>query len=304
MSSHDTPPQSDSINPADSTKPAETKNAGGAVIGGLILLVGLSIVIWTSGARLPTVLPENIGTYTAVDTLFWAIFGLNGFFFLLTEGLLIFYCVKYRAKEGGRAEYSHGNHALELTWTFIPGLILFVLAVAQTGLWSDLKYTAEMPGADENPLVVQVIGRQFEWHFRYPGPDNEFGTADDVTSPFQLHIPKDRWVIVRLQTLDVLHSFWLPNVRLKQDLVPGQTIPQWFMCVTGGDYEIVCAELCGSGHTKMRGELHVHSTDEFDAWMKKQAKSVGEHVPEKDPHWKHWQEKAPAPAGEKASSSE
>ena len=136
----------------------------------------------------------------------------------------------------------------------------------QTGSWGDIKYKSAMPSEDD-AVVVQVLGRQFEWHFRYSGPDKEFGTTDDVVSPFHLYIPVDKDVIVKLQTLDVLHSFWLPNVRLKQDLVPGMTIPQWFKCVKTGDYEIVCAELCGSGHTKMKGNLHVLTAAEFDAWL-------------------------------------
>ena len=109
--------------------PPPPKKPGGAVLGMLIFLGGMFLVLWASGARVPEVLPENIGNYEAVDTLFWVIFGVTGFFFLLTEGLLIYYCVKYRAKEGGKSVHSHGNHALELTWTFIPGLILLGLVV-------------------------------------------------------------------------------------------------------------------------------------------------------------------------------
>jgi len=277
MASHDSQPES-------------PRKAGGAVIGLLLFLGGMTIVLFSSGFRVPRVLPVNIGTYTGVDTLFWLIFGVTGFFFLLTEGLLIYFCVKYRAKDGGKAIHSHGNHALELSWTLIPGTILFILAVMQTGSWSDLKYKSSMPDADK-ALHVQVLGRQFEWHFRYAGADGLFGTTDDVVSPYHLHVPVDRDVIVHLQTLDVLHSFWLPNVRLKQDLVPGMTIQQWFKCVKTGDYEVVCAELCGEGHTKMKGYFHVHPTEEFDAWLKKEKAEQGEHRPEDDNHWKFWQAK-------------
>jgi cytochrome c oxidase subunit 2 len=273
---------------ASNDSPPETpRKAGGAVIGLLIFLAGMTIVLFSSGLRVPQVLPENIGTYKDVDTLFWLIFWVTGFFFVLTEGLLVYYLVKYRAKEGGKAIHSHGNHSLEMLWSIVPGVILFGLAVMQTGSWSQLKYKSAMPDEDQS-IVVQCIGRQFEWHFRYPGEDKEFGTADDVVSPFHLYIPVDRDVIVQLQTLDVLHSFWLPNVRLKQDLVPGMTIPQWFKCLKTGDYEIVCAELCGSGHTKMRGEMHVLSQEDFDAWLKKEKAEQGDHIPADDNHWKSW----------------
>jgi len=280
MASHD------SHLPHDETA-APDKKAGGAVIGLLILLVGMTLVFWNSGLRMPEVLPRNIGTNTGVDDLFWLIFGVTGFFFLLTEGLLIYFCVKYRAKPGGKSQHSHGNHALELAWTLIPGCILFVLAVLQTGVWSENKYMSEMPN-EKDAIVVQVLGKQFQWFFRYPGSDGKFGTADDITSSDKLHVPVNRDVIVRLQTIDVLHSFWLPNLRLKQDLVPGLTIPQWFKALETGKYEIVCAELCGSGHTTMRGELFVDTEEEFAAWKAKQFEAVGEHLPEKDPNWKHW----------------
>jgi len=278
MASHDSP--------TDSSAPP-SRSAGGAVIGQLILIFGITLVFWNSGLRMPQVLPRNIGTNTGVDDLFWIIFGVTGFFFLLTEGMLIYFCVRYRAKPGGKAVHTHGSHALELAWTLIPGCILFVLAVMQTGVWSENKYMTAMPNEKE-AVVVQVLGKQFQWFFRYAGSDGEFGTADDITSADKLHVPVDRDVIVRLQTLDVLHSFWLPNLRLKQDLVPGQTIPQWFKAVETGKYEIVCAELCGSGHTTMRGELHVHSAEDFAAWKAKQFEGSGEHIPDKDPNWKYW----------------
>jgi len=269
--------------------PPPARNPGGAVIGLLIFLVGMSLVVWTGGLRMPAVLPENIGTNTAVDDLFWIIFGVTGFFFLLTEGLLVYYCVKYRRKPGQKAQPMHGNHTLELIWTFIPGVILFVLAVMQTGVWSQNKYKSEMPDPEaKETIVVQVFGKQFEWHFRYPGPDGEFKTADDITSGGELHVPVDHDVIVRLQTKDVLHSFWLPNLRLKQDLVPGLTIPQWFKPIKTGRYEIVCAELCGAGHTRMRGLLFVQTAEEFEAWKKKQYEKNGEHIADKDENWKFW----------------
>ena len=280
MASHDSPPLSDQRAPA-------ARKPGGAVVGLLIFLVGMSLVVWSGGFRMPAVLPENVGTNTAVDDLFWLIFGVTGFFFLLTEGLLVYYCVKYRRKPGGKAAHMHGNHTLELVWTFIPGLILFVLAVMQTGVWSDSKYKSAMPDPEaKETVVIQVLGKQFEWHFRYAGPDGKFRTADDITSLGEMHVPVDRDVIVRLQTKDVLHSFWLPNLRLKQDLVPGITIPQWFKAIKTGRYEIVCAELCGAGHTTMRGVLMIDTDEDFEAWKKKQY--AGEHIPDKDANWKFW----------------
>ncbi len=262
---------------------------GAVVIGFLVLLVGETLILWNAGVRFPQVLPKNVGTFTGVDTLFYVILAVTGFFFLLTEGLLVYFLLKYRARKGAKPVHTHGNHALELAWTFIPGLILFCLAVFQTGTWGAIKYKGEFP-KEADSLVVQVFAKQFEWHFRYPGPDGEFGTADDVTKLGEMHVPVGRNVIVKLRTRDVLHSFWLPNVRLKQDLLPGQTIPQWFQIVEPGRYEIVCAELCGIGHTTMRGILVAESQEEFEAWLQKQFETYGEHEPKDDPMWRFWQE--------------
>jgi cytochrome c oxidase subunit 2 len=132
---------------------------------------------------------------------------------------------------------------------------------------------------------------QFEWHFRYHGPDGRFGTEDDVTSNGKLHVPVNTPVIVKLRTKDVLHSFWLPNARLKQDLLPGKEIPQWFELTETGTYEIACAELCGIGHTVMRGELVVESREEYEAWLKEQAELTGPHDPtDKALPWYWWPE--------------
>ncbi|MHC4958209.1 MAG: cytochrome c oxidase subunit II [Planctomycetota bacterium] len=274
-------------------QPAAKKPLKGAVlIGFLVLLVGEVIILSNSGVKSPEILPEAVSTYAeGVDQLFYLILWITGFFFVLTEALLIYFCVKYRKRDGedGKAAHTHGNHTLELAWTFIPGLILFVLAVLQTGTWGSIKYKDGFP-AEEDSVVVQVMGRQYEWRFRYAGKDGKFGTTDDVTSLGEIHVPVNRNVIVKLRTRDVLHSFWVRNARLKQDLVPGQTIPQWFNIFKEGTYEIACAELCGVGHTRMKGSLVVESEDEFNAWLEKRAADFGEHDPEGDDNWKYWRD--------------
>lgn len=275
----------------ESGPPNGSPRPGAVLIGFLVLLVGEGIILSQSGLGLPDVLPKPISTYArSIDNLFYLILAVTGFFFLLTEGLLVYFLVRYRARPGGKAKHTHGNHALELAWTFIPGLILFCLAVFQTGTWGDVKYKAKFPDESEAE-VVQVFGMQFEWHFRYPGPDGEFATADDVTSRGDLHVPVDTPVIVKLRTKDVLHSFWLPNARLKQDLLPGKEIPQWFELTVPGEYEIACAELCGISHTAMRGELIVESRAKYDAWLKQKAETFGPHDPT-DPAspWYWWTE--------------
>jgi cytochrome c oxidase subunit 2 len=277
--------------------PAPPSKPGAVVIGFLVLLIGQVIILANSGIRIPTVLPEAVSTYAgAVDNLFYVILAIVGFFFLLTEGLLVYFIVKYRAREGGRSKHTHGNHALELTWTFIPGLILFALAVFQTGTWGMIKFKGRMPQEGQKdpetgqvPEVIRVFAKQFEWHFGYVGPDGVWGTADDFVKLADLHVPVGRNVIVKLQTRDVLHSFWLPNARLKQDLLPGRTINQWFQITKAGRYPVVCAELCGNGHTTMQATMTAVSDAEYVEWVKEQAKSpLGDR--REDRMWKWWKE--------------
>ena len=282
----------------DQTTAAEPQPQPGAILIGFLIVAGGLLLIFanSTGIGFPQLLPEAISTYAEqVDALFYWILGVTGFFFVLTEGLLIYFMVKYRARDGGKASHTHGHHTLELIWTFIPGLILFCLAVFQTGTWGDIKLMANMPRADDpDVFTVQVYAKQFEWHFRYPGPDKTFGTNDDITKPEELHVPVNTKVLCQLRTRDVLHSFFLPNVRLKQDLLPGHMIPQWFEVTVTGNFEIMCAELCGTGHTKMRGNLIVHTREELDAWLAKElAKSMkfgGKDFDNvrKSPHWYFW----------------
>lgn len=270
--------------------PQPPSKPGAVVIGFLVLLIGEIIILANSGIRLPSVLPEAVSSYAAdVDNLFYVILAIVAFFFFLTEGLLVYFIVKYRAREGGRSKHTHGSHVLELTWTFIPGLILFALAVFQTGTWGMIKFKGKMP-AEADAEVIQVFARQFEWHFRYAGPDGEFGTPDDFVKRNEMRVPVDREVIVRLQTRDVLHSFWLPNARLKQDLLPGRTISQWFKITKAGRYPVVCAELCGNGHTTMQATLIAESAADYGKWVEDQGKSNPLGDPTQDDMWKYWRE--------------
>ncbi len=266
---------------------------GAVVIGFLVLLIGEIIILSNAGLSVPDIQPAPITEHAeAVDFLTNLITWVVLFFFVLTQGLLVYFCIKYRARDGekAKASHTHGHHTLELAWTFIPGLILFALAVFQMGTWGDLKFRAEMPSLEsKDTYVVRVLGKQFEWHFWYPGPDREWHTADDVVKGGQLVVPVDKWVVLELQTIDVLHSFWLPNARVKQDLLGGQTIPLWFKPYTTGEYPIVCAELCGEGHTNMSARLLVQTEDECNAWLAKLAEATDFEKSE-DRWWQYWRE--------------
>jgi cytochrome c oxidase subunit II len=119
--------------------------------------------------------------------------------------------------------------------------------------------------------LAEITGRQFQWVMRYPGTDGKLNTSDDLFTVNDLHFVKNKQALIYLKSSDVLHSFYLPILRIKQDAVPGMTIPVWFDSDTAGDFELVCAELCGWGHYKMRGKVTIHETEaEFQQWFDKQ----------------------------------
>lgn len=201
-----------------------------------------------------------------VDHLFVMILWITGIVFIGTQIALGYVTWRYAAKDGGRSSYSHGSQRLEVVWTIIPSAILVFIALYQMGTWSSIKFRSSQPKVKP---VAEVSARQFQWLMRYPGPDGKMNTDDDLHTINDLHFVKDTPVVIHLKSQDVLHSFFLPQFRIKQDAVPGLTIPVWFDADTEGSYDLVCAELCGWGHYKMRGLVTVHSTQrEFDEWQK------------------------------------
>jgi cytochrome c oxidase subunit II len=209
---------------------------------------------------------ENISTYGAqIDSLYFVVLIVTGIAFLLVEGILIYFLIRYRHREGHRATYIHGNRRVEILWTVIPGLMLFGLAVYQYSAWIQVKI--DRPD-EADAFVLLLEAEQFEWYATYPGPDGELGTDDDIEAPVnQLHVPVNQPVVIRLTARDVLHSFFVPVMRVKQDAIPGTVIPVWFEATKPGTYEIVCAELCGLGHYRMRGFLTVESEADVQAWL-------------------------------------
>jgi cytochrome c oxidase subunit 2 len=194
-----------------------------------------------------------------------------------------------------RGVTSHRSTYLEIGVAVVEAVLLIGFAIP---LWA--ARVDAMPSESE-ALVVQVTGEQFAWNMHYPGPDGVFGRTDvslldlqsnplgldrddpaakdDVTTVNQLYLPVNRPVIVRLRSKEVIHSFGVPEFRVKQDAIPGLTIPIWFVpTVTTADmrsqtgnpafqYEIACAQLCGLGHARMRGFVTVQTAEEFQKWL-------------------------------------
>jgi cytochrome c oxidase subunit II len=287
-------------------------------------------------------LPKNVSSFGGqVDGLFYLILAITGFFFILTEALLVYFMYTYAGHADGEEHtfghhygeervlwtsffkriakpvtaVIHNQHRLELFWTLIPAVILLYIAFAQISTWADIKYQSRMPNPGQLPLQMDVNARQFEWRVRYPSAarmaswkkqPNQEGYEDpdhfaherhldDVVLFNEVHTWKGQKVLVHLTSRDVLHSFYFPNMRLKQDAVPGKMIPVWFEAtdyntrrndeanrwqdgydpqtqrfgVSTQIWELACAELCGWGHYKMQGRLYVHE-DEADYlnWLK------------------------------------
>ncbi len=237
-------------------------------------------------------LPRPISTIApAIDHQFAVSFIICGILFVLAQLALAYMVWRYRARhEARRVNPSRGNGALEGAWTLMAAAIFIGLAVTGYHTWARAHYTGAVPGA----LRIEVWGEQFQWDFHYPGPDGQFGpvhfklmndstgnylgldpqldpaSRDDIVTP-TLGVPVNRPVELILRSKDVIHSFFVPELRLKQDLVPGMEIPIYFTATRTGRYEIVCAQLCGLGHYKMRADLLVMTEPDFTAWLKKMA---------------------------------
>jgi cytochrome c oxidase subunit 2 len=126
-----------------------------------------------------------------------------------------------------------------------------------------------LPNGQPKPPTAEITGRQFNWDVRYPGRDGELHTLDDIVRvDGDIHFPAHEEVVLVIKSADVLHSFFLPNLRMKQDVVPGMDQYMWFKARETGSYDIVCAELCGWGHYKMKGRATFEPRSQFDAWLK------------------------------------
>lgn len=213
-------------------------------------------------------LPQNISTYGGeIDSMFHIIAWITIAVFFAVELLLVWFLFRYRAREGRKATYTHGNNRMEVAWTAGTALIVVILGVMSRGLWLDIKDPRRFPDAG---LELIVTAKQFEWNVTYPGADGVLETDDDFTVRNQLRVPADTNVRMTLRSDDVIHSFYVPELRLKQDAVPGMSIPAWFEATVPGQYVIGCAELCGIGHYSMDASFYVHTVEEWAQWNAQQ----------------------------------
>ena len=208
------------------------------------------------------------GQAKPIDTLWDVLLIASIPVFVMVQVIVLFSVWKFRMRPGEElldGPPIHGNTRLEVVWTAIPAILLVGLCTYAFVVLQDIERAA----AEDETLNVRVVGEQFAWTFYY---DRE---GEEVASR-QLHLPVDRPVKFTLQSKDVLHDFWVPAFRIKKDAVPGMDVTYRVTPTRIGSYPIVCAELCGLGHSVMRAEAVVESTEDYEAWLA----AVGQPAPE------------------------
>lgn len=213
-----------------------------------------------------------------IDHLFYVILGVVVVVFIGTHVALVYTLWKGAVRPAGRgAVYSHGNNRLEVIWTAIPAVVLLFLSIYQMNVWAEYRVKSYAPRGTSP--VAELTARQFEWRIRYPAvgkPLTLRPQPDDLYTVNDLRVPVGEPVSVQIRSDDVQHAFFVPQLRLKQDVVPGLVIPVWFEVTKPGEYEFVCAELCGWGHYKMRARLVAMPTEAFTAWRTQLTKEQSE----------------------------
>jgi cytochrome c oxidase subunit 2 len=254
----------------------------------LVWMIAL-VVVWLFAAG-PSWFPRGwfpppiSGHARSFDDNFTLTLWLTGAIFLAAHAALGWVIYRYR-RAAGQVSGTEGNHKLEVLWT-IAATVLFVgVAALSTRIWAGVH----MDKAPDDALRIEALGKQFAFSFRYPGRDGRFGRIDvkqindasgnpfgideadpvgrDDISTAALRVPAGRPVVLMLRSRDVIHNFFVRELRLKQDLVPGMEIPLPFTAEKAGEYEVACSELCGLGHHQMKTMLIVLRPAEFEAWL-------------------------------------
>jgi cytochrome c oxidase subunit 2 len=254
----------------------------------------IGMLLTAPGAFADAFTPESGGSAQAedIDTLYKITLYIGIVIFVGVEATIVYSLIKYRARRGGpEAQQIHGNTPLEIGWTVGAALILVVLTVVTfiylpeienpppsgpNGLRAEQARFASIdqpapPKSGGPTLTIDVVGQQYLWRYDYAGGDQLF-------SYFEMVVPTDTTVVLKVTASDVIHSWWIPKLGGKVDGVPGHINETWFKIPAGkeGVYRGQCAELCGAGHADMRGEVRAVSPDEFEAWADRQRQDIQE----------------------------
>ena len=234
------------------------------IINVVILIAVVAVVVGLGLNNLDLLPPLASAEGLLVDRLFSLHLQVIAFLFALIMVFMLYSVVVFRRKPGDEEDgpHVHGNTTLEIVWTIAPLIVVVYFSALGANYYWDI--TAENP--DE--LVVEVIGSQFSWRFDYP---------ESGISSAELNLPNDRPVLFEITSIDVIHSFWVPEFRIKQDAVPGMVQPLRVTPTQVGQYRLRCAELCGLQHSTMYAEVNVMEPGDFENWL------AGQSAPSDDP---------------------
>jgi cytochrome c oxidase subunit 2 len=207
---------------------------------------------------LPTAASAEAGT---IDTMFRVYFGLIAFMFSLIMVFMLYAAFAFRRRPDDTedAVHIHGNTTLEIVWTILPVILVITL-----GVWGATTLNA-LTASESGEMVIEVTGQQWVWGFAYPEYDN-------LTSG-ELVLPVNQPIVLKMQSNDVLHSFWVPEFRVKQDLVPGRVTELRITPTEIGQFTLRCAEICGLNHTSMLADVRVLDQAAFDAWIEEKSQA-------------------------------
>jgi len=269
---------------------ADGNGPGRITIAGLafafMMLVLIIVSVWLFVAQ-PWWFPELASVSGGdIDDVFMAVLIVTGIAFIGVQGVLGYFVARYGTRGTERAGYWHDNPKAEAGLLIGTAVIMTVLVFMGQRVWANIYFT----DAPEGTLEVQATGEQFAWDFHYAGPDGVFGRTDaklitdtnqvgldrkddaakdDIVVVNEMHVVVNKPFKVRLRSKDVIHSFFLPHMRVKQDAVPGMSILVWLEPTRTGEFELACAELCGLGHYRMKAKVVVEKTEQdLNNWVK------------------------------------
>ncbi len=279
-------------------KSITASNNVNAILMVVFMVLFFGLMAWYSYAYFDSYDPPVASDHGIItDKLFWRTMWITGIVFVITHILLFVFAYKYRYRESNRAEFYPHNNKLELLWTGVPAIVLTWLVISGFAAWSDIT-----SNAPEDAEQIEITGQQFTWLIRYGGMDNEVGAYDyrliDATNQLgvdftdknnfddfennSIVLPKGRPVLLKIRAKDVLHSVYMPHMRLKMDAVPGMPTQFWFvpnktteeMRIEENNpdfnFELACAEICGTSHFAMRKVVTVLEPEEYDKWKAEQ----------------------------------
>ncbi len=236
------------------------------IVTAVIAIASAIMVYFVYASQWPIGLPEIAEPAGQIDDLFKFLGAVGGTIFNIVTGYIIYFAIVFRRPKNAPASHIgvqiHDAPVLEFWWTVIPTILVLILAIFSVRVWAGLQNQAG------DVLTIEAIGYQFGFQFRYPR------LADPVTG--EMHVPVNTPITLHVTSRDVNHGFWVPEVRLKADMVPGliNTI-RFTPTVIGGPYRIICTEFCGVLHGSMRASFYVDSQQNFAKWYDKQGGAAG-----------------------------